>query len=51
MLSDLDDPKKLNLTLSAKIPQPTMAVVKFPTPLVEIMVKYLGFDQGGGGRC
>ena len=51
MLSDLDGPKKLNLTLSAKIPQPTMAMVKFPAPPVEIMVKYLGFDQGGGGRC
>lgn len=51
MLSDLDGPKKLNLTLSAKIPQPTMAMVKFPAPQVEIMVKYLGFDQGGGGRC
>ena len=49
MLSDLDGPKKLNLTLSAKLPQPTMAMVKFPAPPVEVMVKYLGFDQGGGG--
>ena len=51
MLSDLDGPKKLNLTLSAKIPQPTMAMVKFAAPPVEIMVKYLEFDQGGGGPC
>ena len=51
MLSDLDGPKKLNLTLLAKLPQPTMAMVKFPAPPEEVMVKYLGFDQGGGGRC
>ena len=41
--------KEVNLTLSAKIPQPTVAMVKFPTPLAEVMVKYLGFDQGGKG--
>ena len=42
--------KEVNLTLSAKIPQPTVAMGKFATLLAEVMVKYLGFDQGGGGE-
>ena len=36
----------LNLTLPVQFPHPTQAVVEFPTPLAQVMVKCPGFAQG-----
>ena len=46
MLSDLDHPRKLNLTFLVQILFPIQVMIKFSTLLAQVMAKYPGFAPG-----